>query len=80
MSENKSKEWFNLREFTTYLRNKNNRLYCEVLHFVSASVAYEKELFLDPEEGDWDGDDNGRMAVCLTDKDPHPDISKPKQP
>ena len=71
MSENKSQVWMNLREFISYLHDNNNKLYCEVLDFVSASVAKEKGLFLDDEEGEWaSADDGTKMAVNLTDKDP----------
>ena len=74
-SENKTQAWMNLREFMDYLHDKNYRMYCDVLDYVSASIADERGLYLDPEEGDWDGDDKGRMAVNLTDTDPHPDIT-----
>ena len=69
-SENKTKVWFTLREFINYLWEQNERLYCEVLDEVSRAVAEERGLFLDPEEGDWDSDESGRMCVNLTDKNP----------
>ena len=74
-SENKTKVWFTLREFIDYLHENNYRLYCEVLDFVSERVEKERGLFLDPEEGDWGDDGDGRMYVNLTNVDPHPDIT-----
>lgn len=70
MSENKSQVWMNIKEFIRYLHDNNYKLYCEVLDYVSASIAKDKGLFLDEEKGDWDCNDDGtKYAVNLTDKD-----------
>jgi len=70
VEEGKTKVWMNLEEFTQYLHDNNYQLYCEVLDFVSENIANDHKLYLNWGDGDWDGDDKGNKAVCLTKKDP----------
>ena len=70
VEEGRTMVWMNLEEFSQYLHDNNYKLYCEVLDYVSESIANDHKLFLNWGEGDWVGDDNGNKAVCLTDKDP----------
>ena len=67
--EGKTRVWMNLEEFMNYLHDNNHQLYCEVLDYVSGSIANDHKLNLNWGDGDWDSDDMGNMAVCLTDKD-----------
>jgi len=69
VEEGKTKVWMNFEEFTQYLHDNNYQLYCEVLDYVSKNIANDHKLFLS-EDGDWDSDDKGNKAVCLTEKDP----------
>ena len=69
VEEGKTKVWMNFEEFSKYLHDNNYQLYCEVLDYVSESIAKDHKLNLNWGDGDWDSDDKGSKAVCLTDKD-----------